>query len=382
MENLVASNGTPSGSPTPSFWRGKRVFLTGHTGFKGSWLALWLQDLGAEVRGFALDPPSTPSLYESARVGSLVASTHGDVRSLDAVVEAMAQFQPDVVFHLAAQSLVRRSYKDPTGTFATNVMGTVHVLEAIRQVKSVRAAVVVTSDKCYENRESPLWGYRESDRMGGDDPYSNSKGCAELIASSYRDSFLDGGTRPVALATARAGNVIGGGDWATDRLVPDIVRAFAAGRPVHIRNPKAVRPWQHVLEPLRGYLMLAEALWTDADPFAEGWNFGPRAEDAQPVGEIVERLITIWGDDAEAVIAPGPHPSEATFLRLDCSKARSVLYWTPRIGLNTALTWTAEWYRAFYGGDDARALTLDHIHRFADLSTSPSSNDLPVHADS
>lgn len=365
-----------------SFWRDKRVFLTGHTGFKGSWLALWLHCLGAEVLGFALDPPSTPSLFETARLDDLIETLPGDVRSLEAVEAAVTRFRPEVVFHLAAQSLVRPSYEDPASTFATNVMGTVHVLEAIRQVNTVRAAVIVTSDKCYENRESPLWGYRESDRMGGADPYSNSKGCAELVVASYRCSFFDDDAPATGLATARAGNVIGGGDWATDRLVPDTMRAFAENHPVHIRHPQAVRPWQHVLEPLRGYLMLARALWTDGNRFADGWNFGPKDEDARPVGDVVNRLIGLWSDGAEAVLAPGPHPHEASFLRLDCSKARTVLEWTPLLGFDTALDWTAEWYRGFYDGADARTLTLDQIIRFATLTNAPSENDLPVHANS
>lgn len=374
MENLVASNGNASVSPESGFWRGKRVFLTGHTGFKGSWLALWLHHLGAEVLGFALDPPSTPSLFEAARLDELIETVHGDVRSLEAVGTAVARFRPEVVFHLAAQSLVRPSYEDPAGTFATNVMGTVHVLEAIRQVDTVRAAVIVTSDKCYENRESPLWGYRESDRMGGADPYSNSKGCAELVSASYRRSFFGDDPQGPALASARAGNVIGGGDWATDRLVPDTMRAFTADRPVHIRHPQAVRPWQHVLEPLRGYLMLARALWTDGDRFADGWNFGPQQEDARPVGDVVDRLIARWGDGADAVRAPGSHPHEASFLRLDCSKARALLGWTPLVDLPTALDWTAEWYRAFYDGADAREVTLDQIHQLAHLTGSASTN--------
>jgi len=382
MENLVGSSSSPVPPTMASFWQGKRVFLTGHTGFKGSWLALWLHHLGAEVLGFALDPPSTPSLFEAARLDTLIETVHGDVRSLETVNAAVAGFRPDAVFHLAAQSLVRPSYEDPAGTFATNVMGTVHVLEAIRQVGTVQAAVIVTSDKCYENRESPLWGYRESDRMGGADPYSNSKGCAELVSAAYRRSFFGDDPQTPALASARAGNVIGGGDWATDRLIPDVVRAFNVGEPVRIRHPQAVRPWQHVLEPLRGYLMLARALWTDGDRFVGGWNFGPHDEDARPVGDVVERLIALWGDGADAVQAPGPHPHEASFLRLDCSKARALLDWRPLMDLPTALDWTAEWYRAFYDGANARTLTLNQIARFATLMDAPSENGLPVHTDS
>lgn len=367
MENVVASHRNASGAPDAEFWRGKRVFLTGHTGFKGSWLALWLHHLGAEVLGFALDPPSTPSLFEAARLDELIETVHGDVRSLEAVGTAVARFRPEVVFHLAAQSLVRPSYEDPAGTFATNVMGTVHVLEAIRQVDTVRAAVIVTSDKCYENRESPLWGYRESDRMGGADPYSNSKGCAELVSASYRHSFFGDDPQAPALASARAGNVIGGGDWATDRLIPDVVRAFSDGVPVHLRNPHSVRPWQHVLEPLRGYLMLGQALWEDPEQFAAGWNFGPDDADAQPVGDVVDRLRSMWGEGAQAVSAPGPHPHEASFLRLDCAKARSLLGWTPRLPLERALRWTMEWYRSVDDGAAPRTLTLDQIRRYNHL---------------
>jgi CDP-glucose 4,6-dehydratase len=369
MENLELTHRRNASS----FWSGKRVLLTGHTGFKGSWLALWLQALGADVVGLALDPPSTPSLYRQARVAEGMTSIHGDIRDLDVVVRAMERHRPEVVFHLAAQSLVRSSYEAPVETFATNVMGTVHVLEAMRQVGSVRVGVVVTSDKCYANRESMLWGYRETDPMGGHDPYSSSKGCTELVVASYRQSFFEPrstaeGEGAVALASVRAGNVIGGGDWATDRLVPDAIRAFASGRPVHIRRPDAIRPWQHVLDPLGGYLLLAEQLWANDAPRSGAWNFGPDADDARPVAAVVEQMIQRWGEGAAATLDDGPHPHEATYLRLDCSKARSLLGWRPRLPLARALDWTVEWYRAVQNGEDARTHSLDHIHRYEALS--------------
>jgi CDP-glucose 4,6-dehydratase len=291
----------------------------------------------------------------------------------------MEECRPDIVFHLAAQSLVRASYHNPVETYATNVMGTIHVLEAMRGVGTVRAGVLVTSDKCYENRESMLWGYRENDPMGGYDPYSNSKGCAELVASAYRRSFLTGdqnGAEGPAVATARAGNVIGGGDWAADRLIPDIVRSFVAGRPVHIRRPDAIRPWQHVLEPLSGYLCLAERLWTDGHERAGAWNFGPDEDDARPVEHVVERMAARWGGGATAVLDEGPHPHEATYLRLDCSKARALLDWRPRLPLDQALAWTVEWYREVDRGADARTLTTDQIHRYQTLHPGTPAHDL------
>jgi len=348
-----------------SFWAGKRVLVTGHTGFKGSWLALWLQALEADVVGLALEPPSTPSLYRQARIEDGMTSIHDDVRDADAVRRVVETHRPEVVFHLAAQSLVRPSYEAPVDTYATNVMGTVHVLEALRRVGSARVGVVVTSDKCYENRESMLWGYRETDPMGGHDPYSSSKGCAELVVASYRQSFFnDASGGRTALASVRAGNVIGGGDWAEARLVPDVIRAFSAGRAVHIRRPDAVRPWQHVLDPLGGYLTLAEQLWTEGDARAGAWNFGPSPDDARPVAAIVEQMIERWGEGADAVLDDGPHPHEATYLRLDCSKARTLLGWRPRLPLDLALDWTVEWYRAVDDGVDARERTLAHIHRY------------------
>ena len=345
-------------------WTGREVFVTGHTGFKGSWLALWLHALGARVSGYALAPPTAPSLFAQARVADGLASTLADVRDLPRLVAAMAAAAPEVVFHLAAQSLVRASYADPVETYATNVMGTVHVLEAARRVPSVRAVVIVTTDKCYENREWE-WGYREVDRLGGRDPYSNSKACAELVTDAYRQSFF--GDARVAVASARAGNVIGGGDWAVDRVVPDAMRAFAAGAPLAIRNPRSVRPWQHVLEPLAGYLALAEHLLRDGAAAAEAWNFGPPDELVLPVGTLADKLVHAWGGGAAwqgppPEAAAGPH--EATLLRLDASKARRRLAWRARLSIDESVAWIVEWHQAVARGGDARALTLAQIARY------------------
>ena len=345
----------------PAFWRDKRVFLTGHTGFKGSWLALWLQSMGARVHGFALAPPTEPSLYVEARVGDTIDSTVGDIRDLTALRRAMAAAEPDIVIHMAAQPLVRLSYAEPVETYATNVMGTVHLLEAVRGTPSVRCVVSVTTDKCYDNREW-VWGYREDEPMGGRDPYSNSKGCAELVTRAYRESFLR--SSGVAVASARAGNVIGGGDWAADRLVPDILRAFERGAPVVIRNPHATRPWQHVLEPLGGYLALAERLWHDGQAVAEGFNFGPRDDDARPVQWIVERLVERWGMDARWQLDGGEHPHEANYLKLDISKARNRLDWQPRWSLATALDRIVRWHQGWLAHDDVRQLCLDQIAEY------------------
>lgn len=340
------------------FWQGKKVFLTGHTGFKGSWLSLWLQSLGAKVHGYALPAPTTPSLYAVARVEDGMASTIADIRDREAVQKAMTAFRPDIVLHMAAQPLVRPSYTEPVETYATNVMGTVHVLEAARHVDSVRAIVNVTTDKCYENREW-VWGYRENEPMGGHDPYSNSKGCSELVTSAYRRSFFQQGS--TALASVRAGNVIGGGDWALDRLVPDILRAFEAGQPVTIRNPHATRPWQHVLEPLSGYLTLAQYLHEQGQPYAEGWNFGPSEGDARPVQWIVERMREKWGDVASWQLDGGEHPHEANYLKLDISKAGSRLGWQPCWNLSTALDAIIDWHHAWLSGHDMQQQCLQQI---------------------
>ena len=349
-------------TPNSAFWRNKRVFLTGHTGFKGSWLSLWLQSLGAEVHGLALEPPTTPNLFTVAQVAIGMAShTMGDIRDLTTVQQAMQAAQPDIVIHMAAQPLVRLSYAEPVETYAANVMGTVHVLESARHTPGIKAIVVVTTDKCYENKEWP-WGYREDDPMGGHDPYSNSKGCAELVTSAYRRSFFQ--HKGVAVATARAGNVIAGGDWAADRLVPDILRAFEANQTVTIRNPRATRPWQHVLEPLSGYLTLAEHLYTQGQAHAEAWNFGPNDDDARPVQWIVEYMASSWGDGATWQQDGGAHPHEANYLKLDISKAKARLDWQPRWALQIALQASVDWHRKWLAGADMKAVTLEQFNQY------------------
>jgi CDP-glucose 4,6-dehydratase len=346
----------------PDFWRGRKVFASGHTGFKGAWLSLWLQHLGAQVTGYALAPPTTPSLFGLADVARGMTSLLADVRDLGRLREALDAAQPEIVMHLAAQSLVRRSYVDPVGTYATNVMGTVNLLEAVRHCPSVRVVIIVTSDKCYENREV-MHGYGEDEPLGGHDPYSSSKGCAELVTAAYRRSFWHGDTA-TAVASVRACNVIGGGDWAEDRLVPDAIAAFAARHPVRVRNPHAVRPWQHVLDPLRGYLMLAERLWESPAHFAGAWNFGPDEEDAKPVSWVVERLVHSWGEGASWVGDEGDHPHEAGYLKLDCSKAQAQLGWRPKLDLPQSLDWIVDWHRAQASGANARKLTEEQIGRY------------------
>ncbi len=350
----------------PEFWRGKRVFMTGHTGFKGSWLTLWLQQLGADLTGYALKPPSSPSLFDVANIAEGLHSIHGDIRDSAALTRSMQESRPDIVIHMAAQAQVRYSYSAPVETYATNVMGTVHLLEAVRNTDTVRAVVNITSDKCYENKEWP-WGYRENEPMGGYDPYSNSKGCAELVTSAYRNSYFNPdkySEHGVALASARAGNVIGGGDWATDRLIPDIFRAIEAGKPVNIRSPYAIRPWQHVLEPLSGYLTLAERLYTEGLAFAEGWNFGPNDEDARPVQWIVDRLTQSWGEGASWQLDQNPQPHEAHYLKLDCSKARSKLGWRPRWNLTATLESITHWHKEYSKKSDMRALCQQQINEY------------------
>ena len=355
---------------TPSFWSGKKVFVTGHTGFKGGWLSLWLQSLGAEVIGYALQPPTHPSLFEVAQVARGMTSIVGDIRDGVLLTRAMQDSAPDIVIHMAAQPLVRRSYIDPVDNYSTNVMGSVHLLEAVRQTPSVRAVVNVTTDKCYENKEW-VWGYRENEPMGGFDPYSSSKGCAELVTAAYRNSFFNTSKyseHQVALATARAGNVIGGGDWAEDRLIPDILRAIEAGQSVSIRNPNSTRPWQHVLEPLSGYLALAEKLYTQGPAFAEAFNFGPLEESAKPVQWIAEKLTQQWGDGAAWHLDGGIHPHEAHYLKLDCSKARAALGWSPRWHLDQALQAIIIWHKAncaHPGSQYMRALCLQQINDYS-----------------
>jgi CDP-glucose 4,6-dehydratase len=349
------------------FWQGKKVLITGHTGFKGSWLSLWLQSWGAQVVGYSLAPPTTPSLFERAQVEQGMDASHlGDIRDLEHLIRVFEQTRPEIVFHMAAQPLVLYSYEQPVETYATNVMGTVNVLEAARQVGGVRAFVNITSDKCYENREW-IWGYRENDPMGGYDPYSSSKGCAELVTSAYRQSFFnpaDYDRHGLALASVRTGNVIGGGDWARNRLVPDVLHAFSMGEKVTLRSPNAVRPWQHVLEPLSGYLMLAERLWTDGPAYSDSWNFGPAEKDARSVQWIVERLAMFWGQEAQWALDAGTFPHEANYLKLDCSKAASRLRWQPALDLEQALEWIVAWHRAYLAGDDLRACSLSQIEAY------------------
>jgi len=355
----------------PAFWHGKRVFLTGHTGFKGSWLGLWLQQLGAHVTGYALAAPTSPSLFEVAGVARGMESIIGDIRDGAALAAAMRAARPEIVIHMAAQALVRYSYANPVETYSVNVMGLVNLFEAVRATPGVKAVLNVTSDKCYENREWP-WGYRENEAFGGYDPYSNSKACAELVTAGYRSSFFHPekyAEHGVALASGRAGNVIGGGDWAQDRLIPDMLRAIGAGRPVAIRNPDAIRPWQHVLEPLSGYLSLAEHLYTQGARYAEGFNFGPADSDARPVGWIVERLCAGWGEGAAWQLDGQPQPHEATYLKLDCSKARARLNWQPRWQLGHTIGQIVAWHQAHARGADMRAVTLAQIASYQQTPT-------------
>jgi len=364
MEKLVIES---------SLWHGKRVFITGHTGFKGSWLSLWLASKGAIVRGYSLDPHTVPNLFTEAKISAVLEDLRGDIRNSTSLEPALRDFAPEVVFHLAAQPLVRHSYIDPIGTYETNVLGTARVLDAVRRTPSVRAIVSVTTDKCYENKEW-LWGYRETDPLGGYDPYSSSKACAEIVSAAYRQSYF-----PVdkladhrcALATGRAGNVIGGGDWSTDRLIPDLVRGFLAGEPVLIRRPQATRPWQHVLEPLAGYIALAEHLLSsDAARYATAFNFGPPDDDAQPVAWIIERMVQFWGGNASWKLDPDRGAHEAGYLKLDASRARAELNWRPRLRLESALEWLVAWYKAWQAGADMHRFTLGQIVAYEDL-TSP-----------
>ncbi|MCX6115885.1 MAG: CDP-glucose 4,6-dehydratase [Proteobacteria bacterium] len=352
------------------FWQGRRVLVTGHTGFKGAWLTLWLQKLGAKVSGFSLGVPTEPSLFKILSWGEAITSFEGDIRDAALFSNIVEREQPEVVFHLAAQSLVRPSYEDPVGTFATNVLGTVHMLEAVRKANGVRAVINVTSDKCYENHEWP-YAYRENDPFGGRDPYSCSKGCAELVTAAYRSSFFSlAGPDQVGLASVRAGNVIGGGDWSAERLIPDCMRAFSRGEEVVIRNPASVRPWQHVLEALRGYMLLAQQLYDTPMQFSEGYNFGPDTQDARPVSFIVEQLCSTWGPSAKWRLVregEGVHPHEATWLRLDSSLARCKLNWKPLLSLTEGLAWTAQWYRAFHEGASMTEVSLSQIEQIESL---------------
>ncbi|WP_347929314.1 CDP-glucose 4,6-dehydratase [Pseudomonas helvetica] len=347
------------------FWRGKRVLVTGHTGFKGSWLTLWLQSLGAEVTGFALDPSTEPSLFELARVAEGINDQRGDLRDLAALLELIAEAQPEIVLHLAAQPLVREGYRDPLGTYSSNVMGTLNLLEAIRQIGGVRACVLVTTDKVYANQEW-LWPYRENEALGGHDPYSSSKACCELLAQSYAASFFPAerhAEHGLALATARAGNVLGGGDFAPERLIPDVLKAWSANEPVTLRYPQAVRPWQHALEPLAGYLQLAAGLYEQGPKFAGAWNFGPSESDMCSVGEVVELLSRRWPHARGLRVEPS-ELHEAGLLRLDSSRARQLLAWQPRWSLQDCLTHTLDWHLAWENGDDMRAITLHQLNLY------------------
>ena len=361
MENMVMDS---------MFWEGKRVLITGHTGFKGSWLTIWLQSKGAHIIGYSLPPPTDPSLFDVANVAHDMTSITGDIRNLENFLSVVGKYKPEIIIHMAAQSLVRFSYKDPVDTYSTNVMGTVNVLEAGRHVDSLKVILIITSDKCYENNEW-VWGYRENDPMGGHDPYSSSKGCAELITSGYRKSYFSKNDKnpshSLAVATARAGNVIGGGDWAQDRLIPDIMKAIMEDRPVIIRYPNAIRPWQHVLEPLRGYLTLAEMLWHYGEEFASAWNFGPNGVDSRPVSWVADHLTQLWGDEARWESDSTHHPHEATYLRLDCSKAKSLLGWLPALDLGITLQWVLEWYRAYHQRKNMRQITEGEILRYENL---------------
>jgi CDP-glucose 4,6-dehydratase len=345
----------------PAFWKSRRVLLTGHTGFKGAWLSLWLQALGANVVGLSDCVPTDPSLFELARVGEEMQSVTADVRDAAAVEQAVTFHAPEIVIHMAAQSLVRRSFAEPVLTYETNVIGTANLLDAVRRQPSVRALINVTSDKCYENREWE-WGYREDEPMGGHDPYSSSKGCAELVTDAFRRSFFSERDGP-RIASARAGNVIGGGDWATDRLIPDIMRAAMSGEALRVRNPRSVRPWQHVLNPLSGYLMLAEALW-ESPEHASGWNFGPADEDARPVEWIVERVAQLWPQPLSVDVDSGEHPHEARYLKLDSSRAKTRLGWRPAWELGEGLEAVVDWYRQMRAGAEMRAVTLGQVHDF------------------
>lgn len=358
MENLVMMMRR---QPDPEFWLGKRVLLTGHTGFKGSWMSLWLQQMGADLFGYALPAPTQPALFDVANVAKGMNHCIGDVRNLNSITRFIRDVQPEVVIHMAAQPLVRLSYQNPVETFATNVMGTVHVIDASRQCESVKAIVNVTTDKCYANQEWE-WAYRENDALGGHDPYSSSKACSELVSEAYRNSFLIDSN--ISLATARAGNVIGGGDWALDRLIPDTLRSLEKKEAVRIRNPNAIRPWQHVLEPLSGYLILAENLYKHKKMYSEAWNFGPNHDDSRPVSWVVEKLCSIWGEDGTWNSQDGTHPHEANLLNLDISKARNRLHWVPHWSIEMALEQTANWHKSWLNGQDMHDVCLHQISQF------------------
>ena len=344
------------------FWKDKKVFLTGHTGFKGSWMSLWLQSMGAIVKGFSLEPNTNPNIFTKAKVAENMESEIGDIRDLNIVTQSMVNFNPDILIHMAAQPLVRLSYVEPVETYTTNVIGTVNVLEAARNCENLKSIVSVTTDKCYENNEWE-WGYRENEPMGGHDPYSSSKGCAELVTSAYRRSFFSS-KDSASLASARAGNVIGGGDWAEDRLVPDILRAFEKSESVIIRNPLSTRPWQHVLEPVSGYLVLAQELYLNGDKYAEAWNFGPKDEDCKPVNWILDKMVVMWGDGASWKLDTNNNPHEAGFLKLDCSKAFNRLKWQPKWNLEETLELIIEWHQLYLQDKDVKEQCINEINKY------------------
>jgi len=344
-----------------AFWNNKRVYLTGHTGFKGSWLSLWLNHLGAEVKGYSLEPETTPNLYNVARVAGAIDSEIGDIRNLDQLQTSMSAFNPDILIHMAAQPLVRLSYEKPIETYDVNVMGTVKVLEAARYCSSLKSIVCVTTDKCYENKEWE-WGYREDEAMGGYDPYSSSKGCAELVTSAYRRSYFQ--NKGIGLASARSGNVIGGGDWSPDRLIPDILNAFINEEPVIVRNPKSTRPWQHVLEPLSGYLALAQRLYEKPEKYAESWNFGPKDEGAKPVDWILDQMVSAWGGAANWKVDDDEQPHEASYLKLDISKAKARLCWHPTWHLEETIERIIQWHKAWIVNKDMQLQCLQEIDEY------------------
>ena len=344
-----------------NFWQGKNVFLTGHTGFKGSWLALWLTHLGANVTGYALNPLTEPNLFTVLDIEKNIADHRDDIRDFSCLKKVVKSSKPEIIVHMAAQSLVRESYKDPVGTYATNVMGTVNLMEAARSCDSVRAILIVTSDKCYENRELD-YGYKETDTMGGHDPYSSSKGCAELVTSAFRRSFYENASM-IAVASARAGNVIGGGDWSANRIIPDAIRSFSSNQQLQVRSPDAIRPWQHVLEPLSGYMTLCEKMWDQPLKFSDGWNFGP-LESIREVEEIMNRVSDLWGENAEWERSIVDHPYEATLLKLDIAKAKKKLGWAPKWDLDTALEKTVSWYKSYYNGEDMLEISQKQIEEY------------------
>jgi CDP-glucose 4,6-dehydratase len=347
-------------------YKKRKVLITGHTGFKGSWLCILLNKLGAEIYGYALEPPTNPNLYTEANINEFVTSFIGDIRDLKNLNDVFKIVQPEIVIHMAAQPLVRESYNIPVETYNVNVMGTVHILEVCRNTKSVKVILNVTTDKCYENQEWH-WGYRETEPMGGYDPYSNSKGCSELVTSSFRNSYFnpkDYKQHGVAIATARAGNVIGGGDWANDRLIPDFIRAVSKGKEVKIRSPFAIRPWQHVLEPLSGYLLLCAKLFMEGSVYSGGWNFGPEDNDARNVEHIIRTICKLWGEDVSFYIDKNPQPHEANYLKLDCSKAKAELNWIPRWNIETTLKFIVEWNKSFLNGENIRKITEQQIEEY------------------